>query len=128
MKTALFALTIPCTFLFGCSYFIPVHPGTWLVGSVSDPNGVSIASADVTLYAKKVSTDKNGCFNVESADQIPFTFVVSGLGYKPIEMKSLVGFYRGTAKLDSETSAGNSQAEWTKITEAEYRSAKPCGS
>jgi hypothetical protein len=125
-STSIAKLVALSALLSGCHMFVPTHPGTWLVGSIEGVDGRPIANAKVTLYGTTSMANSNGCFNVHLPDALPFTFVVTAIGHKAIEMKASPGFFRVEAKLVPDQSLASSSAKWIGITESEYRSSKPC--
>lgn len=124
--TTKYLLAMPAALLSGCCAFVPCHPGTWLVGTVQTLDERPIANATVTLYGKSETVNSSGCFNMHLADAMPFTFTVSAEGYKKAETKAMAGFYKVRAKLAPSESPLTSQVEWLPISEADYRSTKPC--
>lgn len=119
-------VVILCAFLSACHLLVPIHPGTWLVGSIMNVDGLPISNARVSLYGTTVNASTNGCFKLQLPDALPFTFEVTAIGYKRVEMKASPGFFRVEAKLVRDDSFANSSAEWIEITEVAYHSSKPC--
>ena len=123
---ALFFPTAMCIAITGCCAFVPCHPATSLVGAVLNSDGLPVANANVALYGTKSTTDSKGCFNMQVADALPFTFAVTAQGYKSAEIEAKPGFYNVQTKLAPTQSAEKSQIEWVSISSAEYRSFTPC--
>jgi len=105
----------------GCCYFMPCHPGGYVVGVVTDAiSGQAIPNASVRLYYYDINSAPSGCFKLGGADALPFEFGASAPGYKPVVVDATPGFYRATVKLMPVGSPGNSTSTAVDISSEQY--------
>lgn len=110
------ALVILSVFLIGgCCALVPCHPGSNLIGHVTDLNGRPIDGAIVTLYNSETVTDTAGCFQFELADALPFELTASAPNYKSIKVERKVGFYQISIQMAPQESSRPSKISWNKL-------------
>lgn len=127
MRRAYFATgTFASCLLAGCCAFVPCHPGTWVVGVVTESNGQVVAGSSVSLYGSRSEVGSGGCFREHRSSAKPLTLSVSAPGFKPVADPARFGFYRLSVTLVRESEAGASKVTWESITEQEFAATKPC--
>jgi len=116
-----FPLLCAALLLGGCCYFVPCHPGGYIVGTVED--GVSkqpVSNASVRLYHYEMRTSQSGCFALGGADALPFEFGVSAPGYKPVVVEAAPGSHQAKVTLMPENGTGRSASKVTEISGDRY--------
>ena len=82
MKNWVLAL-LSASLLSGCCMFFPCHPGLWAYGRVTRAGTEEpVVGASVSVFGTTIRTSADGCFKLQLADALPFTFTVTGTGYK----------------------------------------------